>query len=159
MKYSMSQWLRLWVVLSLMCTPMTTVAEAADDKTYPAAMCNLHVGDKTIQTSGGTLFNYYYDKVIAECPIVRDNIFNLNGTKNVWVRASDDLNDGNPISCYLLATSMDGWNMEWDTAEVDGWWAGSLHLNVDKSFSGGYYYLYCQFPLESEFYGYRVIEH
>jgi len=49
--------------------------------------------------------------------------------------------------------------MEWDTAEVDGWWAGSLHLNVDKSFSGGYYYLYCQFPLESEFYGYRVIEH
>lgn len=161
MKQSISQWSQSWAALAvlLLVAAITCTAEAADDKTYPAAMCYFHVGSQTIQTSGGVLMNYYYDHVSAECPIVRDNIFNTNGPKDVWVRAKDSLGDGNNITCTLLATSWNGWGFEYETKEVDGYWSGSLHLNLDTSFSGGYYYLQCQFPLESEFYGYRVVEY
>jgi hypothetical protein len=160
MNYSIRNRLWLCILPAAVATTMIPLARATDDKTYTASTCDLYLpGGEIIRPSHGTLFNYYYDEVRADCPIIRDNIFNTNGIKAVFVRASDDQTDMGNISCTLLAESMHGHSFEWNTAEVQGYWEGSLRLDLDTSYWGGYYHLYCSFPFETEFHGYRVIEY
>lgn len=150
---------RLCVALALLATITVPLASAADDKTYSAAMCDLYAGTQKIRPDHGTLLNYYFDSVTADCPIVRDNIHNTGGTKAVWVRARDEQAELGDIVCLLFTSSLYGHDFEWHQVEQRGWWEGSLYLDVDVSYPLGYYHLWCSFPFESRFYGYRVSEH
>lgn len=105
---------------------------AEDQKTYPGTACDTQ-----------TLEDPDPDIVETDCPIVRDNIANTNGTKEAWVRV---FNDGGVVRCTLSSLSAYGALIASKTASTTATGNQFLNVDVNASANSGFYNLFCMLP-------------
>lgn len=149
------------ITLSLSMGMLPMAQAGTDDKIYPGLMCQPISGDQSgdFVHGGSGMFNKSPSYDFVNCPVVRDNTKNLNGTFNVHVRVWQSPARDIDTLCYLYSKEKDG-----DIVEVDGetWFKDgfeSKSLDVDTSASRGYYHIWCRVPAKSFIRSYRVDEH
>jgi hypothetical protein len=105
--------------------------------------------------SNGRFFNGSAEgRPVVQCPIVRDNVFNTNGTNRVLVNV---ITGGGGVSCRLRSLSALGAIIE-DTAFKTIFSSGQIALDVNKSQGSGYYYVECELPRSTGIASYRADE-
>lgn len=136
-----------------------SAAHAADAKVYPGNACQEFFGDHAgdLFRTVAFLRNESAQDTIVICPIVRDNIGNLNGVVGADVRVQSTA--GALLKCYLQSRSALGQLLEQDEVETTSENVNVLPLDVDISTHGGTYSLACELPPQGRIYGYRVTEY
>lgn len=142
---------------AVLCAPQ---AYAEDQKVYDGTECRAYYpadAARLITTDFGLFAGQ--NEVFINCPIVRDNISNLNGTKAAVVSVFNRNIDG-LVGCTLWSNSDNGGNVV-KTAAVAQSFQGQQQLNVDvnASLNSGYYHLVCYLPPGSGILSYRINEY
>lgn len=108
-------------------------ASYADQKTYPGSDCQVMLSEDPP-----------LEGVEIECPIVRDNIANTNGTKEAWVRVAS--HNGGVFRCTLFSQSASGAIIASKTASTTATGNQVLNVDVNASANSGFYNLFCELP-------------
>jgi len=152
-------------VLGLSATLGAPQAYAEDQKIYTGTQCRPSYPsdfDKINSPAWGVFVApYVTEGAFVSCPITRDNVSNLNGTKQaiVYVFERDPGQEG--VICGLTSYDAFGNQVESRQAGVPVGARNFQELNVDVNASAnlGYYALACYLPPESGIYSYRINEY
>ena len=135
---------------------------AGDEKVMPGLACQPELA--SLDTSRTSSFASYISNNDATntlhvtCPVVRDNISNINGTDWSYVRVRGNTTTGTDVSCTLYSYDSLGGFLESDFAQGGAAGNVSLSLDVDSSGFGGFYSYHCVLPPGGRIYSYRVSE-
>jgi PKD repeat protein len=140
---------------------VSNMAFAVDRKVYPGATCHSYVG--SLNDDFDHLSQYIENKNttnlrLVTCPIVRDNVLNVNGTNAVSIQVNRDNSTTIALSCVLTSWDPIGNYVDSDFASFSGVGQNTLSLNVVTSVVDGYYNVICFLPPLSSIYSYEVEE-
>ncbi|KJV05025.1 hypothetical protein [Methylocucumis oryzae] len=136
---------------------IATPAQAADVMTFPGSIC--HASDpsqagKILRSVAGVQNTSSTTAVMVNCPLVRDNHSNFNGTDLVRVYAYRSSSAGaTSLQCTLSSRNSDGGSVASNTASYSGIGSTFLTMDVDASTFGGYYVVSCYLPPASSIRG------
>ncbi len=128
---------------------IATPAQAADVMTFPGSIC--HASDPSqagniLRSVAGVQNTSSTTAVMVNCPLVRDNHSNLNGTDMVRVNAYRSASGGaTSLQCTLNSRS-DGGAVASHVVSFNGTGSTFLTLDVNTSTFGGYYVVSCYLP-------------
>jgi hypothetical protein len=145
----------------LVLLSLSNASYAEDPKVYPGQACHaLYESDAAGLTREANGIYSRQGNVYVSCPIVRDNVSNLDGTKDavviVW---NEQFIVQNNVGCTLYSNTLGGATVATKSAVAA--LGGPLTLNVDVNASqnGGYYNLHCWLPIHSGILSYRITEY
>jgi len=94
------------------------------------------------------------------CPLVRDNLTNTNGTKDVKINVYRNPNYAQAkFSCTLYSRTETGNYIESDTGFFNGFGKGYIGLDMDKGTQYGNYTVRCSILRKSNLYNIVMLEH
>jgi hypothetical protein len=141
-------------LLALLATSPNVLAE--DGKIHPGSLCVPYYGThwEYFQLFQGGLWQVEFGGSIqVQCPIVRDNVLNTNGTKVVRVSVI-----GSGVECTLLSANSFGDTVAASPSAQSSGNRSELTLDVNGSAGSGIYYLDCRLPRLTGIASYRVDE-
>ncbi|MES9969877.1 MAG: hypothetical protein ABW092_07555 [Candidatus Thiodiazotropha sp.] len=145
--------------------PYTTTKNSKkkyDSKTYPGRNCIAQDANEANKFSN-LAFGMYFHKdhsgyLYVDCPIVRDNTENTNGTYAVYVNVTNPPRT-TMVECTLYSYSSTGSLLESYTDKTPLSGNRVLYLDVDYSSVGGYYGITCLLPSLGSVISYEVREY
>lgn len=136
----------LLTVLALTTTLGFSInASAIDWKSEPGAKCQAYYGSQEAlinKYAGGGAFNTSAANVWVNCPVIRDNATNVNGTAGTWVWINQATTQS--TTCYNRSSQPGGNNVQTVSGSRAG--AGWLYIRPTVSVSLGTYDIYCSLP-------------
>jgi len=136
---------------------------AVDNKIFPSSMCQpaVHSSASDLRYFSGQLFNSGTSFISVQCPVVRDNTTNLNGTLGARInvrsnglqaltcRFSSKTRFGGSIPPIALSNRTDSTNAN---ANI------TLNMDVAASVVDGQYDIFCRIPPGGRIFSYSVLE-
>jgi hypothetical protein len=146
-------------------TAFVAPASQADEKVYPGSQCRAYYSFAQGNTRSDyigmwNINGFGEDGVYIVCPIVRDNVSNMNGTRSAKIMVFNQrgIND-EKVSCGLWSNSQNGGTVALKAAYAEYNGDNELNVDVDASASGGIYGLTCFLPPQSGIWSYRIDEY
>jgi len=121
----------------------TLSAEAADQKTFPASMCQAYGSNQNLYYSHSAIANRTAATRSVVCPIVRDNVTQPWQRLAVRVR---DRHDTRNITCVAYSQNLFGTVVWSQSRNTVGEGFQILSFNVPVESDWGTYSLVCQLP-------------
>lgn len=144
--------------VALALLSVTGTGHAADPKVYTGAECVPAFGQQAVDLpkTVGAITNLSADERFIVCPIVRDNVFNLNGTKSALVNV---YTPGATLTCDLFSMDQFAVVVASRTASTSGAGNQTLNVDVNASASKGMYGISCGLPEGGQVFSYRITEY
>lgn len=162
-----------WLAASatILVTSVAFAAPPYDAKVYSGSFCQPYHATQSdsIGYPHGAV-NRTSHFVWVACPIVRDNVRNVDGSwkgdstsagLEVRVRNQANVGSGDNLTCYFKSYSAGSYLLQTDDGYVKPSAAqhGAIELNLDRSSDGGYYTLLCHLPAYSSVLNYQLKEY
>jgi len=141
----------------------TMSAVALDGKVFPSSMCqpSVHSSASDLRYYSGQLYNSGSGYITIQCPVVRDNATNVNGTASARINVRS--NGAQSLSCRFSSKTNFGGSL-FPLAQSNRTSSTSananvvLNLDVNLSVAGGQYDIYCRVPAGGRIFSYSVLE-
>lgn len=159
MKYSYRKFV-LICITGISSLLMANAGYALDEKVYPGNMCQTGSGSQDGDISHWATYlsnGSGFSRGVA-CPIVRDNMTNVNGIPTVYVRVNRSASASTNFTCYLYNMTSTGSSWFVDSASFSGTGNTSLYLSLPTTTGFGHHTIYCSVPNGSRIISYRVEE-
>jgi hypothetical protein len=120
-------------------------ASAIDWKSEPGAKCQAYFGNQETlinKYAGLGAYNTSAGNVWVNCPVIRDNVTNTNGTAGTWVWINQTATQS--TRCFNRSAQPSGANVQTVNGTRTG--SGWLYIRPTVSVSLGTYDIYCSLP-------------
>lgn len=144
--------------LSVNAAKATGNGQRTDSKVHAGAFCQAIIGTQVgdITTFPAGIRNASQQARAVTCPILRDNVLNTDGTRNVRVRINNP--PGQRFSCTLYSIDPLFNSTANNSASTTTPGKQELSLDVNTSQRTGYYVVDCSVPSGGFIYNYLVQE-
>lgn len=130
-----------------------------DTKTFSGGMCQPYFGSQAgdFNQTHYSMYNKTNGFRSISCPLVRDNVNNLNGPSSVVMNVK---NGGAPskLSCTAYSYKDDGTLLASNAKNTSSAGVSKLIMYVNKSAKNGHYSIYCSLPKYSSVLSYQIFE-